>query len=164
MTTAPLPIPSPDLSDSLPASRIMRERDEAKRQLEDLRAAYFRFADRADREKQEMMRELAEARRLANQPRPLPPVDRDELLALRAFVREVWNHTECDWKRPRVIDDVRNTLLEFIEKHGVDCDDCEGSGFVRHEVDGFSDRYGHVTSTARIASECGNCREGRVPR
>ena len=85
------------------------------------------------------------------------------LVAHRAFVRDIWDQCEVEYRVPPTIQDVRDVLREFLEIHGADCEECRGSGEVADEEmvpwGGSSNGY----STRTIGVECSDCADGKVP-
>lgn len=82
-----------------------------------------------------------------------------DLKALRAFVRSIWDEVYAEHRTPRTIEDVRAVVDESLADDALfdTCDECGGSGEI---VDEIPDEFG----TQRIRGGCTGCMNGRVPR
>lgn len=85
--------------------------------------------------------------------------DAHDLRELRRFVREVWDATYADTRKPPTIENVRDAFDEALDNDAIfeTCDACGGAGEC---VDEIPDEFG----TQRHRGECPSCIGGRVPR
>ena len=83
----------------------------------------------------------------------------DEARRLREVLRRVWDDCFGEYRRPRTIEDVRDTLREALDDDAIGerCDECGGTG---ERVDEIPDEFG----VQRHRGICGACVDGRVPR
>lgn len=146
-------------NDTIPASRIMRERSHFQAEAERLRTALAGAEKTSDLWLDHYLEVSTERWALRDKVRELEKqadeaANREARLAARiaALVEWVENGLEHDGETP-----ADPHVRELIEAAGVECPECEGRGWVADEEmiphGGPSNGY----STRRVADECEEC-------